>query len=435
MRMLKRMVCALATGAMIAMAVGVPVSAAGWRKNGNSWQYQYGQNGDYYRDCWQSIDGCWYRFDGQGRMKTGWFSDSGCWYYCGADGAMKTGWICDGNCWYYCDGSGAMKTGWVYDGGKWYYCRSDGVMQTGWVEVGGKQYFCNSSGVMQTGLIQIDGVTCQFDQSGALVQKDVPGYASAAYTASGQATTVVDPVKDGTTVKVTIPEGKDASEIATILEQNGVCRREAFLKAINAYQTTSKTFDGICGNSALFYQFEGCLYPDTYEFYRYENPETVIRKMLINFDEKISSLTAEMDKKGLTLLETLTLASVIQQEAGQPEDMAKVSAVFWNRLENSAEYPKLQSNPTKEYMESVILPERQLGNAAVNPASYDTYQQNGLPAGPICNPGMDAILAALNPDPDCDAYFFCTDKQGTFYFAKTYAEHQKNVEIASQVQK
>ena len=409
----KRLAAALLAAFLTAGAAGMPVSA-GWHHSGNGWQYRHGENGEYCRSGWQMVDGCWYCFDGQGMMRTGWIHDNGCWYYCDASGAMKTGWVCHNNCWYYCNTSG--------------------VMQTGWVKVGNSWYFCDQNGVMQTGILQIDGVRYSFDDSGAMTGTGVPGYAKAAYNGDGSAAALVDPVKDGTTVRVTIPEGKNAAEIAVILEQNGVCRREDFLRAINAYQTTSETFDGWKDNAALFYEYEGCLFPDTYEFYRYEDPQTVIRRLLINCDEKLTDeWKAAAEAKGLTIVEAVTLASVIQEEAASPADMAKVSAVFWNRLENPGVYPKLQSNPTKEYANNVILPNRQLGNPAVDPASYATCQTTGLPAGPICNPGMDALWAAVRPDESCSATFFCTDKNGTFYFADTYAEHLTNVETANSV--
>ncbi len=400
----------------VSLAAGVlacPVSAAGWHHSGNGWQY-HDEHSGYAHNCWRQIDGSWYRFDGQGNMQTGWVRDS--------------------NCWYYCDLSGRMRTGWVQDGGHWYYCDSSGKMCTGWVQDGNCRYFCDQNGVMQTGILQIDGVRYSFDESGALTASNVPGFAQAAYTASGAAAELVDPVWDGTTVRVTIPEGKNAAEIAAILEQSGVCRREDFLRAINAYQTSTATFDGWKDNAALFYEYEGCLFPDTYEFYRCDDPETVIRRMMINCDTK---LTAEWrtaaEERGLTFLEAVTLASLIQEEAARPEDMAKVSAVFWNRLENAREYPKLQSNPTSEYRKNVILPALQLGNAAVDPDSYDTYLTDGLPAGPICNPGMDALWAAVSPDENCAATFFCTDKTGRFYFAETYEEHLENVETVNKV--
>ncbi|MGI5893430.1 MAG: endolytic transglycosylase MltG [Candidatus Merdivicinus sp.] len=413
MKFSKKIAAALLAG----MVAGVSVSTAalaGWQQSGNQWRYQKDNGTGYCTNSWENINGCWYHFNSQGDMQTGWILDGNCWYYCGTDGAMKTGWIWDGSHWYYCNGSG--------------------VMQTGWLELGGTRYFLNNNGAMQTGIIQIDGTNYRFDTDGALIGENVGGFAEAAYTSAGVQKELVDPVKDGTTVRVTISEGKNAGQIAELLEENGVCRKEDFLKALNSYQTQTDIFQEFCGNPNLYYQLEGCLFPDTYEFYRYEDPENVIRKMLINFDSRLDeSLRQRMESKGLTLVETLTLASMIQKEAAKPEDMAKVSAVFWNRLQNASVYPKLQSNPTKDYMNQQILAGLGYGNSAVNPASYDTYQTNGLPAGPICNPGLEAITAALYPDENCDAYFFCTDKTGTFYFASTYAEHQKNVETANQV--
>ncbi len=429
--MLKRTCCAVIAASCLAMAVAAPVSAA-WQNTQSGWKYS--DNSGYAANGWKKVDGVWYYFDANGIMKTGWVWDGGHWYYCNGSGAMQTGWIWDGSHWYYCNASGEMQTGWIWDGGHWYYCNTSGAMLYGWGTVNGVSYFFNTSGEMQTGIIQIDGKNYEFASSGALVGESNSVFPSAAYTLDGHPTKIVDQAQDGQTVRVTIPEGKSAGEIASILEKNGVCRAEDFLKALNSYQTTSSTFDEFKNNQNLFYYYEGCLYPDTYEFYCNSSPEIVIRKMLINFDNKMTDeLKQQMEQKGLSLLETITLASIIQQEAGKTSDMAKVSAVFWNRLNNPSLFPKLQSNPTTEYMNVEILPHLDWGNSSIDPSTYDTYQVSGLPAGPICNPGMSAIEAVLNPEENFDYYFFCTDKTGTFYFAKTLAEHKENIAKSQEV--
>ena len=424
----RTMLVTLAASAVMTMAAAMPAAAA-WQNTAAGWRYTDGANQAV--TGWRMIDGSWYYFNAGGVMQTGWVWDGGHWYYCNAGGAMQTGWIWDGSHWYYCDASGAMRTGWVRVGSHWYYCNASGVMQTGWVQDGSASYFCNSSGEMQTGFIQIDGVNYEFNASGALLgERSGTVFAGAAFTSDGKPAELVTQAEDGETVWGTIPEGKSAGEIAEILESKGVCRAEDFLRALNQYQTTSATFDEFKNNPDLLYYYEGCLYPDTYEFYCNSDPSIVIRRMLINFDNKMTDeLKAQMEEKGLSLLETITLASIVQQEAGKPEDMAKVAAVFWNRLENPSQFPKLQSNPTTEYAES-SLPG---ANASADPSAYDTYQVSGLPAGPICNPGMDAIQAVLNPEEDFDAYFFCTDRTGHFYFAETLAEHKENIAAAQEV--
>ena len=156
---------------------------------------------------------------------------------------------------------------------------------------------------------------------------------------------------------------------------------------------------------------------------------------------------AEMEKQGMTLSEVVTLASFVQEEAGNDQD-DNVAQVFRNRLAEGSPYPKLQSN-TSSYVQSDAdnnylwnwvapyyggwdsIPENIL-------EAYDTYACTGLSAGPISNPGIAAIRAALAPQPDDeakDAYFFVTDLAGHYYYARTYADHQKNCDAAAKVKK
>lgn len=112
--------------------------------------------------------------------------------------------------------------------------------------------------------------------------------------------------------------------------------------------------------------------------------------------------------------EVLTLASIVQKEAGDLEEMQKVASVFLNRLKPGSPYPMLQSDPTMNYE---FLD------------AYNTYEIQGLPPGPICNPGLDAISAVLYPA-DTNYYFFVTDKDMNYYYAETFEEHQQNCAIA-----
>ena len=119
----------------------------------------------------------------------------------------------------------------------------------------------------------------------------------------------------------------------------------------------------------------------------------------------------------------LTLASIIQAEAGDPAQMKAVSSVLHNRL-NSKSHPKLECDVTIFYLEQEVQPYLTEDKDRFN-SFYNTYKCTGLPEGPICNPGMDAINAALNPE-QADYFYFATDKAGKYYYAKTLAEHEKN---------
>lgn len=131
-----------------------------------------------------------------------------------------------------------------------------------------------------------------------------------------------------------------------------------------------------------------------------------------------------MKEMGLSLEETLTLASLIQAESGQSQQMRKVSSVFWNRLDKSSQFPNLQSDVTINYVEKNIKPFDKTKNQNMYDA-YNTYKCQGLPVAPICNPGLEAIEAALYPE-DTKYFYFLTDKEGNFYYAKTLKEHNQN---------
>ena len=141
-----------------------------------------------------------------------------------------------------------------------------------------------------------------------------------------------------------------------------------------------------------------------------------------------SKLTKERyddaEKLGMTIDQVLTLASIIQKESGDPDDMYKISSVFHNRLKNWGENGKLQSDVTTFYAQT--LPEQYR-------SAYDTYICSGLPVGAVCNPGLEAIKAALHPA-KTNYYYFVADVNGKTYFARTLAEHERNIAIAAAVQ-
>ena len=141
---------------------------------------------------------------------------------------------------------------------------------------------------------------------------------------------------------------------------------------------------------------------------------------------------AKAQKIGMSMDEIITLASIIQQEASVPSVMANVSSVLHNRL-NSSSYPRLQCDATVFYLKRSVKPYISEDQADKYDEFYNTYDRKGLPAGPITNPGIEAINAALNPA-DTEYYFFVTDNDGNYYFAKTYQEHLKNCKAAGVAQ-
>lgn len=238
------------------------------------------------------------------------------------------------------------------------------------------------------------------------------------------------------TVEITFIEGRNIYEIASLLEENKVCEAEAF---INHLQTTDFGFefmDQLPENALRYRRLEGYIFPDTYQFLVGENVDEVARKFLKNFNAKVTTqMRNRMRDLNLTLDEAITLASIIQKETGGVggiDEMKRVSSVFHNRLNLKAEYPKLQSDVTRNYVNYFIIPFHDTRNQEMYDA-YNTYVCDGLPVGAICNPGIDAINAALYPD-DTPYYFFVTDVQNQFYYAETAQQHYQNVATASRVE-
>ncbi len=251
-------------------------------------------------------------------------------------------------------------------------------------------------------------------------------------------------------VRLTFPEGTTAIAMAQKMEEAGLCTAEEFLEEANTGDFSAYKFwqDVPEDEDApdRFLKCEGYLFPDTYEFRKDDTVHNYVATFYAHFDKQITdAMYQKMDEQGMTLPELITLASFVQEEAGNDQD-ANVAQVFRNRLSEGSPYPKLQSNASSyvqsdadnNYLWNWVAP--YYGGWEKIPQNivdaYDTYTHAGLPAGPISNPGLAAIKAAL--DPQCDAevqdcYFFVTDRTGRYYYAKTYAEHTVNCETAAAV--
>lgn len=237
-------------------------------------------------------------------------------------------------------------------------------------------------------------------------------------------------IENNETVNVTFLEGTSVIDAAKLLEENKVCDAERFIYYFNAggygFEFENKL---PTSTASKFYRMEGYLFPDTYTFYIDSDPESVCMKIYQNFENKMTDeYYAQMQKKGMTLDEVITLASIVQAEAWNPESMKMVASVFENRLKNSDEFPKLQSDPTTYYVDEVIKPNIQIPSTAIFDA-YDTYKGHGLPPGAIGNPGIDAIEAVLYPA-ETDYYYFAADID-TFevFYAETLEEHEHNLAV------
>lgn len=227
------------------------------------------------------------------------------------------------------------------------------------------------------------------------------------------------------TVSVTFPEGYTIAQIVNRLEDYEIITDDKkFISAAN-YDYNYAFLDSENDGAAL--ALEGYLFPDTYDMFIGESTSSIVKRFLDNFNEKWSDKYAKRaEELGFTTSEILTIASIIQKEAAGSSQMADISSVIHNRLKKSMNYPMLQCDSTELYVTNYLTD--LLGESKASPYldKYDTALCMGLPEGPICNPGLDAIHAALYPS-DTSYLYFCHDKSGNVYYATTDYEHQVNV--------
>lgn len=211
-------------------------------------------------------------------------------------------------------------------------------------------------------------------------------------------------------VRVTIPEGASFMQIANLLDEKEVCTAKAFYTAAQSYTVQSFT---IPSSSDRCFKMEGYLFPDTYDFYKDDEPVDVLKKMLNNYAAK----------SGMPSDKTLILASVIEKEARSDEHMKLVSSVFHNRIKQGM---RLDADPTRDYVNNFITGNALLSNTGKYAALYNTYKC-ALPAGPICSPSKRAIDAAKNPASTEYLYFFFgNDNQN--HYSKTLEEHEAQMQ-------
>lgn len=185
-------------------------------------------------------------------------------------------------------------------------------------------------------------------------------------------------------------------------------------------------------NEDIYYPLEGYLFPNTYQFNKDVSIEEIFRTMLDGMDTVLTPYKEDIENSEYSIHEILTLASIVELEAAGSDDRAGVAGVFYNRLENNW---SLGSDVTTYYAIKVDMNERDLYKSELN--DYNAYNTRSskmagkLPVGPICNPGLDAIDAAINPTVH-DYFYFVADKNKKTYFTKTSSEHtQKVAELKS----
>ncbi|MBP6857641.1 MAG: endolytic transglycosylase MltG [Candidatus Pacebacteria bacterium] len=167
---------------------------------------------------------------------------------------------------------------------------------------------------------------------------------------------------------------------------------------------------------------EGYLFPDTYHFIPWSNPETVINTLTKTFDQKISSLDTEISSSKRTLEENIIMASIIEKEAKGEEDRYFISGILWKRIDRGI---PLQVDAPFLYILGKESKDLTRTDLAIN-SPFNTYKYKGLTPSPIGNPGLDSIKAALSPK-ESPYLYYLHDKNGKIYYAKTYEEHKQNI--------
>lgn len=247
-------------------------------------------------------------------------------------------------------------------------------------------------------------------QSGAYTLSTDYDYRALISTMSSSSSTLVS-------VQVVIPEGKTMEEIFRILEENEVCDYDSLVDAATNYNFNYSFLDDSTLGDAS--RLEGYLFPDTYDIYKNISASTALDKLLSNFNDKMKEYSIyDLEQDEDNLYDILTIASMIQGEAAEADEMATISSVIHNRLNIGKE---LEIDATIQYvLEDRVenLTDKEL--AIDDP--YNTYMYKGLPPTPICNPGIEAIKAALEPA-DTNYYYYALSTSGRHEFFTDYDSH------------
>ncbi len=225
---------------------------------------------------------------------------------------------------------------------------------------------------------------------------------------------------------ITIIEGWGIKEMETYFSSFGLSQDGSFSRQAESKTTpwnfsfAKPTFlEDAPKNASL----EGYLFPDTYRVYQDATVEEVIKKMLDNFGRKIDQETlAEINRQGKSLYQILTMAAIIEKEVKTYEDMRIVSGIFWNRIKSGQ---ALQSCATLAYVLGVNKKQYTYEDTKID-SPYNTYQNPGLPPGPIANPGLNAIKAAVYPVNTNFNYFLSRQDNGATVFSRNFDEHNLN---------
>ena len=226
--------------------------------------------------------------------------------------------------------------------------------------------------------------------------------------------------------QVTIIEGLTLEQIAEVLvEEKVISSPDEFVVATSKGLTRFVDRFPFLESKPSDRDLEGYLFPDTYRFFKDSTIDEIIVRILENFDNKLdATMRGAIEESGSTIHEVVTLASIIEREVRGAQDQATVSGIFTNRLDIGM---ALQADSTIGYITKSGRDRSTTEDLEID-SPYNTYKYPGLPPGPISNPGLSALQAALYPD-ETDFLYFLTDSEGEVHYASSFEGHQQNRQL------
>ena len=235
--------------------------------------------------------------------------------------------------------------------------------------------------------------------------------------------------------EIKIIEGWTIKDIGQYLERESMFQSEELLELVgfplvdyryNKEITAPKDYSdkfSFLDDKPKYLSLEGYLFPDTYRVFKDASLDAIVMKMLDNFDQKLNAeMRKDIKQQGKTIYEIVTMASLIEKEVQSKEDMKVVSGIFWDRIDDGQ---ALESCATLAYILGHNKPQYTTEDTKID-SPYNTYQKKGLPPGPICNPGLQAIKAAIYPTFTDYNYFLTDPETKRTVFSITYQDHLNN---------
>ena len=233
-------------------------------------------------------------------------------------------------------------------------------------------------------------------------------------------------------ITITFKEGLNIRQIAELIEQNTDNTKEEVFNLLKDETYINKLIDNYwfltndIKNEKIYYPLEGYLFPNTYQFKKDVTVKEIFKTLLEQMDEELTKYKTQIENSNYSIHELMTLASIVELEAGSSHERNGVAAVFYNRIKNNW---TLGSDVTTYYAEQKSFKEDLNINEINSCNAYNTRSTCivGLPVGPISNPSKESIEGVMNPTTS-DYYYFVADKDGNTYFTKTEYEHNNIIQ-------